>query len=181
MRLPWVGSSPRVRGKHPRHEMPHHRARLIPACAGKTDYPRTASFRGRAHPRVCGENMAFSPSTNSQTGSSPRVRGKLCALGPGHSRRGLIPACAGKTVICRVDGGDDAAHPRVCGENTTSRKESFQLTGSSPRVRGKQPADFPKGISDRLIPACAGKTFADDAAAGGLGAHPRVCGENGKD
>ena len=73
------------------------------------------------------------------------------------------------------------AHPRVCGENGPGQAWAETVAGSSPRVRGKQPADFPKGISDRLIPACAGKTFADDAAAGGLGAHPRVCGENGKD
>ena len=50
--------------------------------------------------------------------------------------------------------------------------------GSSPRVRGKpRPASSPQSAS-RLIPARAGKTRQGAGEGAGVGAHPRVCGEN---
>ena len=50
--------------------------------------------------------------------------------------------------------------------------------GSSPRVRGKQGADFVDSHEARLIPACAGKTPSSASASAYSTAHPRVCGEN---
>ena len=74
------------------------KAGLIPACAGKT-MASLRSFRHcPAHPRVCGENIASSFGVNCESGSSPRVRGKLIAAGRKLPVLGLIPACAGKTV-----------------------------------------------------------------------------------
>ena len=111
-------------------------------------------------------------------GSSPRVRGKPAPLRLGRTRRGLIPACAGKTGCGRVSGCRGWAHPRVCGENSRYQGCSIGHDGSSPRVRGK-----PTGIRDDannggLIPACAGKTFYTADAIRTYAAHPRVCGEN---
>ena len=54
---PWLGSSPRVRGKHGRMLNAFSPARLIPACAGKTVSPLIPPPLSRAHPRVCGENI----------------------------------------------------------------------------------------------------------------------------
>ena len=71
------GSSPRVRGKRSAMRDRCRIRGLIPACAGKTASVSVESACVEAHPRVCGENIAFSPSTKSHTGSSPRVRGKL--------------------------------------------------------------------------------------------------------
>ena len=90
----------------------------------------------------------------------------------------LIPACAGKTSERRIRTLRAAAHPRVCGENVHSRGASAQVSGSSPRVRGKRfkNSGQPSGI--RLIPACAGKTSAVLESHGAAAAHPRVCGEN---
>ena len=71
---------------------------------------------------------------------------------------GLIPACAGKTGL---EAGDDLvawAHPRVCGENSTSGPKSIDAGGSSPRVRGKLSAVHGEHPHLGLIPACAGKT-----------------------
>ena len=152
--------------------------RLIPACAGKTLRKTSPTQADRAHPRVCGENaFAVLPMTM-RGGSSPRVRGKLCALGPGHSRRGLIPACAGKTGKARRTRHEGWAHPRVCGENHAYRFRVFQKRGSSPRVRGKPvfASEVPDGSG--LIPACAGKTRSAWIVFPRPGAHPRVCGEN---
>ena len=50
--------------------------------------------------------------------------------------------------------------------------------GSSPRVRGKLSRAFGQIVPQRLIPACAGKTFLGEAFEEEFGAHPRVCGEN---
>ena len=52
------GSSPRVRGKHRLRVVRVRRARLIPACAGKTPASPGARRHATAHPRVCGENSA---------------------------------------------------------------------------------------------------------------------------
>ena len=111
-------------------------------------------------------------------GSSPRVRGKPPELAPWNISRRLIPACAGKTLR---DGGASRrrrAHPRVCGENDGGIWGAITGGGSSPRVRGK-PLDELARISDaRLIPACAGKTWATGWFVVDERAHPRVCGEN---
>ena len=133
-----MGSSPRVRGKPLGVVALGGQAGLIPACAGKTTrFSRRLGYCP-AHPRVCGENPLASCPNSRGRGSSPRVRGK-----PGQSRyarpcRGLIPACAGKTVAEGVEAVILTAHPRVCGEN--QRAKSFVPTesGSSPRVRGKR-------------------------------------------
>ena len=152
------GSSPRVRGKPTRWRGVARWQRLIPACAGKT---WTHVLRPpRRH------------------GSSPRVRGKHGPAGESHLGGGLIPACAGKTGGGRARCTASRAHPRVCGENTIPRPASFAYVGSSPRVRGKQPQPRPPSSSDRLIPACAGKTHGGGPMRVLSTAHPRVCGEN---
>ena len=91
------GSSPRMRGK--RHQQRHHAhdGRIIPAHAGQTR--RCCPRRGRwpDHPRACGANLNAVAGGSADTGSSPRMRGKLdkapCARG--HLR--IIPAHAGQT------------------------------------------------------------------------------------
>ena len=94
----WEGSSPRVRGK--RGDLFNIRIELglIPACAGKTVFVIEMIMAGGAHPRVCGENSRERDSVFVAEGSSPRVRGKLSPSSPVHESRGLIPACAGKTI-----------------------------------------------------------------------------------
>ena len=111
-------------------------------------------------------------------GSSPRVRGKRDArLRPGR-RRGLIPACAGKTSSLVAQRPMNRAHPRVCGENGVSITGNVVWMGSSPRVRGKRPPGAGLWITRGLIPACAGKTPHTVGFVAQCGAHPRVCGEN---
>ena len=152
------GSSPRVRRKrHERHV--HARVpRLIPACAGKTVWVCAAVFGIPAYPRVCGENHSNSNDVVFSFGSSPRVRGKLCGSPIHHASQGLIPACAGKTFRAYRSVKLQAAHPRVCGENSMYASTSFTLAGSSPRVRGKHGCRIIGAQITGLIPACAGKT-----------------------
>ena len=91
---------------------------------------------------------------------------------------GLIPACAGKTIACRMSLIAVRAHPRVCGENRTEYGSGRHVEGSSPRVRGKPVECLREDRPSRLIPACAGKTCASKWSTAGTRAHPRVCGEN---
>ena len=151
---------------------------LIPACAGKTRIRRAILCHGRAHPRVCGENVSPAKVASQLDGSSPRVRGKHTAALRLSGRCGLIPACAGKTRICGGDPPERGAHPRVCGENRVAGTPRGRLLGSSPRVRGKPSPGHRRRSMGRLIPACAGKTDHRRQPNGYRRAHPRVCGEN---
>ena len=70
------GSSPRGRGKRDRLWSDVCGMRLIPAWAGKTRKQKKLCDPERAHPRVGGENLKFLVSATTDTGSSPRGRGK---------------------------------------------------------------------------------------------------------
>ena len=91
-------------------------------------------------------------------GSSPRVRGKHAGIAFFAWVYGLIPACAGKTVLAATADHTQRAHPRVCGENRASVARAVAVAGSSPRVRGKLSLFDPEIPNVGLIPACAGKT-----------------------
>ena len=176
--LPTAGSSPHVRGKPRDGTRVDHLGGLIPACTGKTSQRARRWSESRAHPRVCGENMACWPARVSVSGSSPRVRRKR------HERHvharvpRLIPACAGKTVwVCAAVFGIPA-YPRVCGENHSNSNDVVFSFGSSPRVRGKRVMCGSIFGPNGLIPACAGKTLSRRTAQRASSAHPRVCGEN---
>ena len=93
-----AGSSPRVRGKPNGNRRVNNMGGLIPACAGKTISKGHNVLIAWAHPRVCGENEEFNDAIMSLGGSSPRVRGKRLRRWAGTQDRGLIPACAGKTL-----------------------------------------------------------------------------------
>ena len=193
-----AGSSPRVRGKRAGDgAQPHVRGliparagktpleyqrfrwvRLIPARAGKTSASRTMRRRGAAHPRACGENTTSAAPSALPRGSSPRVRGKPGAEQLHQGVGGLIPACAGKTELGPRGSVSREAHPRVCGENSTSARPRRINSGSSPRVRGKHGQAAQGQVEDGLIPACAGKTHSEPGPTRATRAHPRVCGEN---
>ena len=96
-----TGSSPRVRGKPRTNRDADLPRRLIPARAGKTGTIGRGGPRGRAHPRVCGENLHETIIPLAGMGSSPRVRGKRRPSPLPGAPRGLIPACAGKTSVIR--------------------------------------------------------------------------------
>ena len=127
---------------------------------------------------MCGENRLKFVLGFMESGSSPRVRGKRVEVRDRLKRRGLIPACAGKTRPTVREGRQERAHPRVCGENFDATISTKFVVGSSPRVRGKLRLYTRPTGSRGLIPACAGKTSRERTARQPTEAHPRVCGEN---
>ena len=89
----------------------------------------------------------------------PRARGENAAHGgAAATRRGNIPAHAGKTNI--ADGGDEinTEHPRARGENRATGFIDLTSRGTSPRTRGKLDKINDELFNIRNIPAHAGKT-----------------------
>ena len=111
---------------------------ITPACAGKRLALLAAAGFQKDHPRVCGEKSKAEPSCSSAQGSPPRVRGKVFEAAPNVIQERITPACAGKSKgqldfpIYFED------HPRVCGEKSGSLTVARAITGSPPRVRGKE-------------------------------------------
>ena len=151
---------------------------IIPACAGNTLPGAGRVQPHRDHPRVCGEHPWRGLSRFLVLGSSPRVRGTLCAAMISSCITGIIPACAGNTQITLLPGRSPRDHPRVCGEHWAVFRAIMRLAGSSPRVRGTL-AFVPLAVFHRgIIPACAGNTRWCPGRSADDGDHPRVCGEH---
>ena len=132
----------------------------------------------RDHPRVCGEHTTKTLSLGHYTGSSPRVRGTPRLAPPCRAGQGIIPACAGNTLIGIITSGVGRDHPRVCGEHPYRHHHQRCRTGSSPRVRGTLPSTPLARNPPGIIPACAGNTSVHIRPGGARRDHPRVCGEH---
>ena len=149
-----------MRGKRSRPVILRCPKRLIPAHAGKTLGAYIPEAIKAAHPRACGENRPLLAPYVPLGGSSPRMRGKLRELRHRLRDRGLIPAHAGKTRVTSRSGSAGPAHPRACGENLLIALDTANVTGSSPRMRGKRMFSSWSCTTGGLIPAHAGKTRA---------------------
>ena len=93
------GSSPRVRGTPVSLHAGDAGRRIIPACAGNALGDASHGIVKADHPRVCGERKGKDGNVAVKLGSSPRVRGTLCARLRALAKRRIIPACAGNADI----------------------------------------------------------------------------------
>ena len=111
------GSSPRARGALTCRGSRRVTIGIIPACAGSTPHPMLRGGANRDHPRVRGEHRALIALEYEKAGSSPRARGAPTPLLVRQQDEGIIPACAGSTLVesCRPVAARD--HPRVRGEH----------------------------------------------------------------
>ena len=150
----------------------------IPACAGSTSSASCRSSSAWDHPRVCGEHSASSASATRRAGSSPRLRGAPVERHAPKLQVGIIPACAGSTVLDWHVDRAEGDHPRVCGEHFRASQRERLPSGSSPRVRGAQTLVHAVAALLGIIPACAGSTLASYLVGCPLWDHPRVCGEH---
>ena len=95
------GSSPRMRGKHEQHRTRLPRRRIIPAHAGQTGSDGKRHPTRSDHPRACGANagvLAVILGVHFESGSSPRMRGKLIPTVKQFAAHRIIPAHAGQTT-----------------------------------------------------------------------------------
>ena len=172
------GSSPLTRGKQRASHRDAPPIRLIPAHAGKTNFPDPDSRQARAHPRSRGENRLGEDNDVAVSGSSPLTRGKPHKAWTKALQARLIPAHAGKTLRRPLAARVTAAHPRSRGENSGAILLMYLMHGSSPLTRGKQRPQLRRRLRQRLIPAHAGKTSAPPGLTSSRPAHPRSRGEN---
>jgi len=106
-------------------------------------------------------------------GSSPLARG-----GPGRLDRcaelgGLIPARAGRTLICSMLEGPRWAHPRSRGADVSCLGVIRAWRGSSPLARGGPHRSVSANTAMGLIPARAGRTSTEEISSSAAEAHPR--------
>ena len=104
---------------------------------------------------MCGEQSPCTAARALACGSSPRVRGTGCRHTQDRHRARFIPACAGNSPVAPRPRRHTPVHPRVCGEQVTSRHLA----------------------SLRFIPACAGNRSSMMMSGSVSSVHPRVCGE----
>ena len=107
---------------------------------------------------MCGEHWVPIYVGQTDSGSSPHVRGTLNADVAQVKNSRFIPACAGNTWRKNCTPSQMTVHPRMCGEHINDLGKAIADAGSSPHVRGTL-VDLSMKINDqRFIPACAGNT-----------------------
>ena len=173
-----VGSSPRMRGTHPRRDVTLLVSRFIPAHAGNTSAWSISPFARAVHPRACGEHWIFTQAYPSSIGSSPRMRGTLQVADGRHPGHRFIPAHAGNTSASAPNGRMSSVHPRACGEHLVRSRRRRDQAGSSPRMRGTLVLTTSLQHMQRFIPAHAGNTEPPFGCGWVLSVHPRACGEH---
>ena len=87
------------------------------------------------------------------------MRGKVVHKALILLRRGITPACAGKSSAARRARQPSRDHPRVCGEKTEYRALVTAHQGSPPRMRGKGLIMALKKTYEGITPAYAGKSM----------------------
>ena len=93
---------------------------------------------------------------------------------------GIIPAYAGNTSRTTRTAHGSRDHPRVCGEHIGKTFTVGTAMGSSPRMRGTLDGHWGDARAAGIIPAYAGNTALSAGVVGGVGDHPRVCGEHAR-
>ena len=151
--------------------------RITPACAGKRGLDEAPDEAGGDHPRVRGEELYGLAKALRSAGSPPRARGRASLHGEKDNPRRITPACAGKSNLHLRRQSWQQDHPRVRGEERTTRRRCKKQEGSPPRARGRVGIFRLNSEGYRITPACAGKSRAALLPPGGHGDHPRVRGE----
>ena len=154
-----VGSPPRMRGKVIGGFGVLVQIGITPACAGKSALCVNGGARSRDHPRMCGEKTAREFITYLIQGSPPRMRGRVKVTVCQRFRAGITPAYAGKSISVPSIQSWAGDHPRVCGEEAASRWAAACMTGSPPRMRGRDAVQRHPSCGLRITPAYAGKSL----------------------
>ena len=131
------GSPPRMRGKVLFRSFIVQPFGITPAYAGKRSAASRPAAAARDHPRVCGEKQALLCTWMFLQGSPPRMRGKESHARRKRQAHGITPACAGKSWSNALPCSRREDHPRVCGEKFFAAYGAMPLSGSPPRMRGK--------------------------------------------
>ena len=193
-----VGSPPHARGRRRCLSRRPRRARITPACAGKTHLRSTKTHAHTDHPRMRGEDSPRRRSTSTASGSPPHARGRRRGSAPTRLGLRITPACAGKTVCTAViifsfpdhprmrgedvstplPAEDDGDHPRMRGEDPRPDPTRYKYYGSPPHARGRLVLLVAEERRGWITPACAGKTREGRVPVRSRRDHPRMRGED---
>ena len=151
--------------------------RITPAHAGKRQTSHLLLYRGRDHPRPCGEKVYVRPRVYLDRGSPPPMRGKVGNgwICPQSAR--ITPAHAGKRLTVGRDNTYHPDHPRPCGEKSSTAASAFGIQGSPPPMRGKVSINAYVMSAVRITPAHAGKSCIYGDPDADERDHPRPRGE----
>ena len=89
---------------------------------------------------------------------------------------GIIPACAGFTLVPTSPYATLSDHPRVRGVYSGRHSMPMPVGGSSPHARGLRERPLLGGQGLRIIPACAGFTATTGSLSTPGSDHPRMRG-----
>ena len=131
----------------------------------------------KSHPCVYGGKASVICNFAMAVGSPPRIRGKVNGLAAGMAQGGITPAHAGKRRPCFFLASLVQDHPRACGEKVTPSRMLVGMSGSPPRMRGKEEAEQRLFGEFWITPAHAGKSRWPNSAPLRAEDHPRACGE----
>ena len=153
------GSPPHARGRRRAAHAKKAGKRITPACAGKTPVQSTVLSNNWDHPRMRGEDVKFVDSLKKLPGSPPHARGRRLRLCARRRRRGITPACAGKTRCEALLGERISDHPRMRGEDRMPTRGGLAGIGSPPHARGRRCALEPSPGDDGDHPRMRGEDF----------------------
>ena len=156
---PVRGSPPHARGRPPHLTSTKPEGRITPACAGKT--------------------LVTDHAIIDSAGSPPHARGRHGRRDSGDRRAGITPACAGKTFASCYLPWVLQDHPRMRGEDYRVLGGARYFDGSPPHARGRPTLARQVDQTDRITPACAGKTGPSNLLGCSPTDHPRMRGEDG--
>ena len=137
------------------------------------------SGRTRDHPREYGENLSKVESSESDNGSSPRIRGEYLFGRLYGARTRIIPANTGRIQRKGLGWFCGWDHPREYGENEYYTRNNIHGVGSSPRIRGEFESVWADCVFHGIIPANTGRMTHPTRFPLHRGDHPREYGENG--
>ena len=172
------GSPPHARGRLEQPVALGRPFRITPACAGKTWAGFYHGVQLEDHPRMRGEDASELKPETAGVGSPPHARGRPRTLTGRGCRPRITPACAGKTEIWASDRRSYRDHPRMRGEDDGETLTVWSRPGSPPHARGRLPELAGNRLSERITPACAGKTCRTCVCVTGVSDHPRMRGED---
>ena len=129
---------------------------------------------------MCGEKALSTFSSRKNSGSPPRMRGKVQPDADGCRPPRITPAYAGKSLLFRQFLPGRWDHPRVCGEKYTRSALRACIIGSPPRMRGKDLHREERARCGGITPAYAGKSRGQSRNCTNTEDHPRVCGEKAR-
>ena len=153
-----------------------HSEGIIPAHAGLTNLVGSTVSTSGDHPRACGAHSGVVRRSDSQKGSSPRMRGSPSSWRNISPSPGIIPAHAGLTSSGCTAYRASRDHPRACGAHDTDTITNRPLQGSSPRMRGSLEEALRRVRKLGIIPAHAGLTLMRLRLYRSKRDHPRACG-----